>query len=107
MPVMDGHQATKKIRADVRFAALPIIAMTAHATMEERDACLANGMNGHVSKPIEPAVLFATLAALRRSGATASPFPTSLPNEISRCPRSPVSTPPTGSRAWLATLNST
>ena len=37
MPVMDGHQATAKIRSDPRFAALPIYAMTAHATLEERD----------------------------------------------------------------------
>ncbi len=38
MPEMDGHQATAKIRSDARFAALPIIAMTAHATIEERSA---------------------------------------------------------------------
>jgi two-component system sensor histidine kinase/response regulator len=82
MPVMDGHQATKKIRADGRFAGLPIIAMTAHATVEERDACLADGMNGHVSKPIEPAVLFATLAALHRSGEAPS-APAGVPRERS------------------------
>ena len=54
MPEMDGYQATAKIRSDARFAALPIIAMTAHATMEERQRCLAAGMNDHVSKPIDP-----------------------------------------------------
>jgi two-component system sensor histidine kinase/response regulator len=75
MPVMDGHQATALIRADARFAHLPIIAMTAHATVEERDACLANGMNGHISKPIEPAVLFGTLAALQRGDASLAPIP--------------------------------
>lgn len=81
MPVMDGHQTTARIRADPRFAALPIIAMTAHATVEERDACLAGGMNGHVSKPIEPAVLFETLARLhRRDGSpTPNPLPASVP----------------------------
>src|SRR4029453_12493290 len=61
MPEMDGYQATRKIRSDARFAALPIIAMTAHATMEERQRCLAAGMNDHVSKPIEPALLFETV----------------------------------------------
>ncbi len=54
MPEMDGYQATAKLRADARFKALPIIAMTAHATIEERQRCLAAGMNDHISKPIDP-----------------------------------------------------
>jgi two-component system sensor histidine kinase/response regulator len=66
MPVMDGHQATAKIRSDPRFAALPIYAMTAHATLEERELCLANGMNGHIAKPIDPALLFDTLSKIAR-----------------------------------------
>ena len=61
MPIMDGHQATMAIRNDARFAALPIIAMTAHASNDERARCLAEGMNDHISKPIAPAILFATL----------------------------------------------
>ena len=61
MPQMDGYQATSKIRSDSRFANFPIIAMTAHATIEERQKCLAMGMNGHVSKPIDPSLLFDTL----------------------------------------------
>ncbi len=61
MPEMDGHQATARIRSDTRFAHLPIIAMTAHATVEERQRCLAAGMNDHVSKPIDPTHLFDTL----------------------------------------------
>jgi two-component system sensor histidine kinase/response regulator len=66
MPVMDGHQATSKIRSDPRFTALPIYAMTAHATLEERDFCLANGMSGHIAKPIDPALLFDTLSKVAR-----------------------------------------
>ena len=62
MPEMDGYQATAKIRADARFTLLPIIAMTAHATVEERQRCLASGMNDHVAKPIDPAALFDTVA---------------------------------------------
>ena len=58
MPVMDGYQATAKLRDDSRFATLPIVAMTAHATVEERQRCLAAGMNDHVAKPIDPAALF-------------------------------------------------
>ena len=61
MPEMDGYQATRKIRSDDRFRHLPIVAMTAHATVEERERCLDAGMNDHVSKPIDPALLFATL----------------------------------------------
>ncbi len=67
MPVMDGHQATAQIRADARFAQLPIYAMTAHATMEERDQCLANGMNGHISKPVDPPLLIETLSKVTRN----------------------------------------
>lgn len=66
MPVMDGYQATSKIRSDSRFAALPIYAMTAHATLEERNFCLANGMNGHIAKPLDPALLFDTLSKIPR-----------------------------------------
>ena len=54
MPEMDGHEATEKIRHDARFANLPIIAMTAHAMVEERNRCLDSGMNDHISKPINP-----------------------------------------------------
>ena len=62
MPVMDGYEAARLLRADPRYFALPIIAMTAHAMAEERQRCLVLGMNGHLSKPIEPEVLYATLA---------------------------------------------
>ena len=61
MPVMDGYQATAKLRSDARFATLPIIAMTAHATIEERQRCIAAGMNDHISKPIDPGNLFGTV----------------------------------------------
>jgi two-component system sensor histidine kinase/response regulator len=66
MPEMDGYQATAKIRAESRFANLPIIAMTAHATVEERQRCLAAGMNDHVSKPIDPNALFETVSQYYR-----------------------------------------
>jgi PAS domain S-box-containing protein len=61
MPEMDGYQATAKLRGDARFGTLVIIAMTAHATLEERQRCLAAGMNDHISKPIDPAMLFDTV----------------------------------------------
>jgi PAS domain S-box-containing protein len=72
MPEMDGYQATAKIRADSRFTRLPIIAMTAHATIEERQRCLDAGMNDHVSKPIDPTLFFATLGRFYTPQSTAS-----------------------------------
>ncbi|TAN70176.1 MAG: hybrid sensor histidine kinase/response regulator [Methylobacter sp.] len=53
MPVMDGFEATRLIRADPRFADLPIIAMTGNVMAEDRERCLACGMNDHVGKPID------------------------------------------------------
>ena len=61
MPEMDGYQATAALRRDLRFKDLPIIAMTAHALVEERQKCHDAGMNDHVAKPIDPENLFATL----------------------------------------------
>jgi two-component system, sensor histidine kinase and response regulator len=61
MPEMDGFTATRLIRAQAHLQNLPIIAMTAHALVEERRRCLEAGMNDHVSKPIDPDALFATL----------------------------------------------
>jgi PAS domain S-box-containing protein len=61
MPEMDGFTATRLLRAQPQWQRLPIIAMTAHALVEERQRCLEAGMNDHVSKPIDPDALFATL----------------------------------------------
>jgi two-component system sensor histidine kinase/response regulator len=60
-----------KIRSDARFAQLPIVAMTAHATIEEKQRCLATGMNDHISKPIDPAMLFETVGRYLRPATAA------------------------------------
>ena len=73
MPEMDGYQATAKLRSDTRFATLPIIAMTAHATIEERQRCLAAGMNDHISKPIDPGNLFETVGRFYKTAEAAAP----------------------------------
>jgi CheY-like chemotaxis protein len=62
MPVMDGYEATRRLRQDRRYHALPVIAMTAHAMQQERERCTAAGMNGHLGKPVEPERLYALLA---------------------------------------------
>lgn len=63
MPVMNGYDAAAKIRgmADAKKAGIPIIAMTANAFAEDRQAALDAGMNAHVAKPIDMAVLKPTL----------------------------------------------
>ncbi len=61
MPVMDGYEATRRIRLDPALAKMPIVAMTAHVMREERQRCLDLGMNGHISKPIEVEKLYGML----------------------------------------------
>jgi CheY-like chemotaxis protein len=61
MPVMDGFTATRELRQDERYKTLPILAMTANATHEDRQRCEEAGMNDHIAKPIIPKVLFETL----------------------------------------------
>ncbi|MCM1387995.1 MAG: response regulator [Bacillus sp. (in: Bacteria)] len=55
MPIMDGYEATRTIRALHRkdVETLPIIAMTANAMEEDKEAALKNGMNAHIAKPID------------------------------------------------------
>jgi two-component system sensor histidine kinase/response regulator len=62
MPVMDGYEATRSIRKEERFSALPIVAMTANAMQGDREKCIDAGMNDHVSKPINNHELFLALA---------------------------------------------
>ncbi len=83
MPVMDGYEATRRIRADQRLVGLPIIAMTASVMSGDRAQCLAAGMNDHVSKPIDVGELFTSLLRWINPSADA----------ISIRPAPPVSTP--------------
>jgi two-component system sensor histidine kinase/response regulator len=60
--VMDGLTATREIRRNAVLADMPIIAMTAHALVSDRQRCLDAGMNDYVTKPIDQDLLFAALA---------------------------------------------
>jgi len=62
MPVLNGLAATRILRSTPGLEALPILAMTANTTREEREACLAAGVNDHLTKPIEPRALVLALS---------------------------------------------
>lgn len=95
MPKMDGYQATRQIRADIRCRDIPIIAMTAHAMVEERQSCLDAGMNDHIAKPIEPDALFHTLQYWLRLKIKPAAAPPEKP---------PVATPPDADEAALPNI---
>ncbi|BDQ33154.1 hybrid sensor histidine kinase/response regulator [Pseudodesulfovibrio portus] len=61
MPVMDGYEATAAIRKQVRFRDLPVIAMTAHAMIDDIEESRRSGMNDHIAKPFDPDDLFSML----------------------------------------------
>ncbi|MCZ4305591.1 PAS domain S-box protein [Zoogloeaceae bacterium G21618-S1] len=85
MPRMDGHTATRQIRSNPRHAGLPVIAMTAHALAEERERCVAVGMDDFLTKPVEPSDLYAVLARYRHGrtqGVAISPAPAPAPAPV-------------------------
>jgi two-component system sensor histidine kinase/response regulator len=90
MPVMDGYAATTRLRGQGRFDRLPIVAMTAHAMAEELERCLQLGMQGRVTKPIDPTVMIRTLQAYLPRRAPALPPPADVPPEDS--PPAPAAT---------------
>jgi two-component system, sensor histidine kinase and response regulator len=62
MPEMDGYETTRIIREMPHGSRLPLIALTAHTLREERERCLAAGMNDHIAKPIDPDLLVSKVA---------------------------------------------
>jgi CheY-like chemotaxis protein len=61
MPVMNGVEATRAIRQLPGMSAIPILAMTANAFDEDREECLAAGMDDHIGKPVDPDPFYAIL----------------------------------------------
>lgn len=78
MPVMDGLSATRALRQNPRFAALPIIAMTANATHQDIERTRASGMDDHLSKPVLEAALWHTLLRWLQPALAVSSVPSSL-----------------------------
>ena len=61
LPVVDGWEATRRIKADTALAAIPIIALTAHAMQGDEEKALAGGCDDYMSKPIDEDLLFEKL----------------------------------------------
>ncbi len=70
MPILDGLEATKKIRAAGHK--MPIIAMTAHGMADDKETSISAGMNAHLTKPLEPMALFATMTKWLPTAATSN-----------------------------------
>ena len=75
MPEMDGLAATAAIRQLAGYADLPIFALTAHAMSEERDRCIARGMNGYLAKPFKAHELYALVEGWTDRTAGEAPLP--------------------------------
>ena len=90
MPGMDGLEATRLLRADPTHAGLPIVAMTAHALVQDRQRSLDAGMDDHLTKPIDPQALCAALLRWIRPGPAA-------PEQVPPPPAEPALAPQT---AW-------
>ncbi|MFG6466682.1 hybrid sensor histidine kinase/response regulator [Roseateles sp. BYS87W] len=73
MPVLDGWAATRELRRQPGFEALPVLAMTAFAGAEEREQCLAAGMQGHITKPLDMTHLVRSLQPFLPQAAPAAP----------------------------------
>jgi len=75
MPVLDGFEATRLIRANPVLAKIPVIAMTANASDEDRERCLAAGMDDFISKPFKPYALYSTVARWLSARPQQEPLP--------------------------------
>ncbi len=72
MPEMDGFEATAAIRQKEQTTGthIPIVAMTAHAMVDDRDRCLQAGMDAYLSKPVHPQALYETIEGIVDPGSS-------------------------------------
>ncbi len=101
MPEMDGFEATQKIREAESAANTgrhrPIIALTANAIKGDRERCLGAGMDGYVTKPVDPIELFTTIRSLlspERLAAIPAHAPLAIPDPKPAAPAPTAATPP-------------
>ena len=88
MPGMNGLEATAVIRKRERGGSrVPIIAMTAHAMQEDRERCLAAGMDGYISKPINAQAMIGLVESLARGVAPATEATAATPTSAEASPR--------------------
>ncbi|HCO44531.1 MAG TPA: two-component system response regulator [Gammaproteobacteria bacterium] len=70
LPVLDGWEATRRLKADPATAGIPVIALTAHAMSEDRDRALAAGCDDYDTKPIDLERLLAKMNGLLEGNGT-------------------------------------
>lgn len=84
MPEMDGFEATRAIRQMPAYQTMPIIAMTANAMEQDKQDCLAAGMNDHIAKPFRVQDMFATLTRWIKPGKTSRTIRPKVTNKPSQ-----------------------
>jgi CheY-like chemotaxis protein len=85
MPVMDGYEATRRLREMPAAATLPILAMTASALAEDRERAFASGMDGHLTKPLDIERLLDAIATHARRPARPQESPIDTEAGLARC----------------------
>jgi PAS domain S-box-containing protein len=93
MPHLDGLEVTRRIRQEPALARLPIVAMTANAFPEDRQACLDAGMDAHLAKPVDPRELHAALLRWLPARLGAGQPPAPLLQPLSPAPAVPEPAP--------------